>query len=135
MANNTVNVMSKTSIKLELHFDNHAIAAMVDGNVKATFILAHDPIQGIMVKQYAFQMIALGAHTSLPPPHAPGPQEYFIEQSTAVEALHYSNISTQAPDNDPDETEDEDQSNDTAAALTARSGGDLPVSNPFRKLS
>ena len=71
MANDTDNVMSKTSISLELIFDYHAIADMVDGDVKATFILAHDPIQGITVKQYAFQLIALGAHTSLPPPAAP----------------------------------------------------------------
>ena len=135
MANDTVNVMSKTSISLELHFDNHAIADMVDGNVKATFLLTHDPIQGITVKQYAFQLIALGADTSLPPPPAPGPQEYLIDQSTAIEALHDFKTSTQAPDNDPDETEDEDRSNDTAAALTARSAGDSPVSNPFGKIS
>lgn len=136
MADDTVNVMSKTAINLELTFGDQAIEEMAVGNLKLTFIVAHDPVQGITAKLDACQLIAFDAHPSLPHPGAPlsGPHVHRIELQTAAEPPDGSNNSTQIPDNDPDQTEDEDWSNDTAAALMARSRGKMPAQDSLSKL-
>ena len=136
MADDTVNVMSKTAINLELTFGDQTIEEMADGNLKVTFIVAHDPVQGITVQQAACQLIAFDAHPSLPRPGAliMGPHVHGIELQNASEPPDDSNISTQVPDNDPDQTEDEDWSNDTAAALMARSRGKMPARDSLSKL-
>ncbi|CAD6593458.1 MAG: hypothetical protein ASARMPREDX12_007213 [Alectoria sarmentosa] len=118
--------MSNTSINLELKFSNSILASMAHANLKQTFVLGHDPVQGFTI-QLRCQLVPLNVNPHLPARAAPlqGPQESPVEQSTAPKPPRDSNLSTEAADNGLDQSDDEEWLNAIAATLKPIKRGSL----------
>lgn len=130
MANETIKVtvaknardaenMSDSGINFEMKFSKSIIARMAEANWEQSFTLAYDPVQGVTLLYSTSQWIPFEENPPLPPPTAPlsGAQESPVEPHTAPEPRRNLGIPTQASHNDPDQTEDEDWSNDIASTL------------------
>ena len=118
--------MSNTSINLELKFSNSMLASMAHANLKQTFVLGHDSVQGFTI-QHGCQLVPFNVNPHLPSRAAPppGPQGSPVEQSTAPEPPRDSNLSTEAADNGLDQSDDEEWLNAIAATLKPIRRGDL----------
>ena len=131
-----------SGINLEIRLSDSILARMAGENYETTFILGYDPAHGVTLENGFSRRAAFSEDLSsrLTNAQLVGPQESQIEQRTTAEPPQDPSISREAPDNDPDQADDEEDEDDgewlnaIAASLVPVRRPKLPDQDPLGKL-